>query len=47
MVAEIDEAGHVKEGDWFITEDYKVALMASVQHPDLVLIKVRLDYREE
>jgi hypothetical protein len=47
IVAEVDEQGHIKDGDWLVTDDYKIALMASVQHPDLVLIKTRLDYREE
>lgn len=47
MVAEVDENGHILDGDWFVTDDFKVALMASAQQKDLVLIKVRLDYREE
>jgi hypothetical protein len=47
MVAEVDEEGHVLDGDWLITDDFKIALMASAQQKELVLIKVRLDYREE
>ena len=45
MVAVLDEDGHVTDGDWFITDDFKLGLLAVKDCPGGELVKVRLDYK--